>query len=135
MEDKPADFPRGHGETILVVDDEKPVRETAQAMLETFGYKVRLANDGAQALAIYTENQADIAVVLTDIMMPVMNGEAMIRAMRQLNPKVKVIASSGLKSEPDQKAIRELGVRHFIGKPFTTGAILKKLQEVINESS
>ena len=135
LEDKPADFPRGHGETILVVDDEKLVRETAQAMLETFGYKVLLANDGAQAMAIYSENQTDIAVVLTDIMMPVMNGEATIRALRQLNPKVKIIASSGLKSEPDQKGIRELGVRHFIAKPFTTGAILKKLQEVINESS
>jgi PAS domain S-box-containing protein len=134
-EDKPADFPRGRGETILVVDDEKPVRETAQAMLETFGYKVLLANDGAQALAIYSENQADIAVVLTDIVMPVMNGEATVRALRHLNPKVKIIASSGLKSEADQKAIRELGVRHFIGKPFTAGAILQKLHEVITETS
>jgi PAS domain S-box-containing protein len=135
LEDKPADFPRGRGETILVVDDEKPVRETAQAMLETFGYKVLLAKDGAQALAIYSENQADIAVVLTDIVMPVMNGEATVRALRHLNPKVKIIASSGLKSEADQKAIRELGVRHFIGKPFTAGAILQKLHEVITETS
>ncbi|MGH7977383.1 MAG: hybrid sensor histidine kinase/response regulator, partial [Limisphaerales bacterium] len=133
LEDKPADFPRGHGEIILVVDDEKPVRETAQATLETFGYKVLLANDGAQALAIYAENQADIAAVLTDIVMPVMNGEATIRALRQLNPKVKIIACSGLKSEPDYETIRELGVRHFLGKPFTAGAILQKLREAINE--
>lgn len=133
LEDKPADFPRGHGEIILVVDDEKPVRETAQATLETFGYKVLLANDGAQALAIYTKNQADIAAVLTDIVMPVMNGEATIRALRQLNPKVKIVASSGLKSEMDHEAIRELGVRHFLDKPFTAGAILKKLRDAINE--
>jgi len=133
-EDKPANFPRGQGETILVVDDEKSVRETAQAMLETFGYKVLPASDGAQALAIYSENQADIAVVLTDIVMPVMNGEATVRALRHLNPKVKIIASSGLKSDSDHEAIQKLGIRHFIGKPFTAGAILKKLREVITET-
>ena len=134
LEDRPVNFPRGQGETILVVDDEKSVRETAQAMLETFGYKVLLADDGAQALAIYSENQADIAVVLTDIVMPVMNGEATIRALRHFNPKVKIIASSGLKSEPDNEAIRGLGVSHFIGKPFTAGAILHELREVIAET-
>jgi PAS domain S-box-containing protein len=134
LEDKPANFPRGKGETILVVDDEKSVRETAQAMLETFGYKVLLANDGTQALALYSENQADIAVVLTDLLMPVMNGEATIRALRHLNPKVKIIASSGLKSDPDHEIIRELGVSHFIGKPFTAGAILQELREVITET-
>jgi CheY-like chemotaxis protein len=103
-------------------------------MLETFGYKVLLANDGTQALALYSENQADIAVVLTDLLMPVMNGEATIRALRHLNPKVKIIASSGLKSDPDHEIIRELGVSHFIGKPFTAGAILQELREVIAET-
>jgi DNA-binding response OmpR family regulator len=54
--------------------------------------------------------------------------------LRHLNSKVKIIASSGLKSDSDHEAIQELGVRHFIGKPFTAGVILKKLREVITET-
>ncbi|HVU26620.1 MAG TPA: PAS domain-containing protein [Verrucomicrobiae bacterium] len=134
LEDRPAHFPRGQGETILVVDDEKVVRETAQATLETFGYKVVLANDGAMAMAAYAENQSRISVVLTDILMPVMNGEATIRALKHINPNVKIIAASGLKSDPAPDTIHELGVRHFIAKPFTASAILEKLREVIAET-
>ncbi|HVU08688.1 MAG TPA: PAS domain-containing protein [Verrucomicrobiae bacterium] len=135
LEDQPINFPRGQGETILVVDDEKTVREATQVTLETFGYKVVLANDGAMALAAYAENQSQISVVLTDMLMPVMNGEATIRALKHINPNVKIIAASGLKSDPEPETIHELGVRHFIAKPFTASAILGKLREVITETS
>jgi len=65
----------GEGELILVVDDEAAIREIAKGTLENFGYRVLTASDGAEALALYAEHKGEIAVVLTDMMMPLMNGQ------------------------------------------------------------
>ena len=126
---------RGHGETVLVVDDEESVCEVVQRTLENFGYRVLTAGDGEKALATYVGNQATIAVVLTDLMMPVMDGATTIRALKQLNPYVKVIAGSGLGSHPDQDLLRGLGVNHFVSKPYTAETILQKLHEVLAEEA
>jgi PAS domain S-box-containing protein len=124
---------RGHGETILVVDDEEAVRQVTQMTLESCGYRVLLAPDGAKAMAIYAENQASIAAVLMDILMPVMNGVDTTRALQHINPRIKVIATSGYQSNTTQNALRDLGVTHFLPKPYTADAILQKLREVIAE--
>src|SRR5207247_177042 len=80
--DEPESLPRGHGETVLVVDDEESVLEVVQQTLENFGYNVVTARNGQQALATYLANQAGIGIVLTDLMMPVMDGAATIRALK-----------------------------------------------------
>ena len=125
--------PRGHGETVLVIDDEEAVRKVVQKTLENFGYRVLIAGDGEKAVATYVENRAAIAVVLTDLMMPVMDGAATIRALQSINPQVKVIAGSGLGRHPRRDSLIGLGVKHFVTKPYTAETILLKLQEVLAE--
>ena len=90
------DLPLGNGELILVVDDEESIREITRGTLETFGYKVVTASDGTEALAIYADRKNEIAVVLTDMVMPFMDGPATIRALQRMNPQVRIIAASGL---------------------------------------
>ena len=78
------------------MDDEAPVRMVTRRMLESFGYRVVLAPDGAQAVALYAKQKDEIAAVITDMMMPVMDGPATIRALRSMRPDVRIIAASGL---------------------------------------
>ena len=130
---KPESLLRGHGETILVVDDEEAVREITQMTLESSGYRVLLAPDGAKAIAVYAENQASVSAVLMDILMPVMNGVDTTRALQHINPQVKVIATSGYQSNTSMNALRDLGVTHFLPKPYTAETILQKLRGVIAE--
>jgi CheY-like chemotaxis protein len=127
-------LPRGRGELILVVDDEEAVRDIVQAALERFGYRVMLATNGAEAVALYAQHRAAISVVLMDMAMPVMDGPSTIIALRSVNPQVRVIASSGLASDGRVAIALGAGVRHFLPKPYTAEAILKMLKEVLAES-
>ena len=127
------DRPRGAGELILVVDDEAPVRMMTQRMLEAFGYRVVLAAHGAEALAIYTEQQHQIAVVITDMMMPVMDGPTTIRALKGLDPAVRIIASSGMHGRGDGAVEGPNAlVRHFLPKPYTAATLLTALRDVLS---
>ncbi len=129
----PPDRPRGAGELILVVDDEAPVRMMTQRMLEAFGYRVVLAAHGAEALAIYTERKHQIAVVITDMMMPVMDGPTTIRALQSLDPGVRIIASSGMHGRGDDAAEGPGAlVRHFLPKPYSAATLLTALREVLS---
>jgi CheY-like chemotaxis protein len=132
--DEPAQLQRGHGEIILVVDDEEAVREITQQTLEAFGYRVLVAEDGAAALAIYRQHRAVIAVVLTDMMMPVMDGLATIRALRKINPQVKIIAASGLAASSMVTKAVNAGVMHFLPKPYTAEVMLRVLAEILETS-
>jgi PAS domain S-box-containing protein len=93
-----ASLPRGNGETVLVVDDEASILTITSQTLQAFGYKVLTATNGATAVAAYARHQHEIAVVLTDMMMPVMDGPATILALKEINPMVKIVAASGLNS-------------------------------------
>ena len=122
---------RGHGETILVVDDEQIVREITKVTLEDSGYRVLTANDGVEAVALYARQGASIDLVLTDVVMPRLDGPSTIRAIQQLNPDVKVIASSGLNTEEQSAGARSLHGVPLLEKPFTANMLLKKLGEVL----
>ncbi len=124
-------LPRGYGELILVVDDEEGVRTVTRRTLERFGYRVMLAVHGAEAVALYAEQGAEIAVVLTDMAMPVMDGPATILALRALNPAVKIIGSSGHASGGSVAKATGAGVDHFVPKPYTAEMLLKVLAEVL----
>jgi CheY-like chemotaxis protein len=80
----------------LVVDDEASILTITSQTLQAFGYRVLTATDGADAVAVYAQHKNEIAVVLTDMMMPVMDGPATIRALMRINPAIKIIAASGL---------------------------------------
>lgn len=116
----------GHGELILVVDDEIAIREITKGTLEAYSYRALTAADGTEAVALYAQHKDDIKVVLTDLMMPYMDGPATIRALRKLNPNVRIIASSGL-AEKRETA----GVKLFLPKPYTAERLLNALAEVI----
>ncbi|HYW31602.1 MAG TPA: PAS domain S-box protein [Gemmatimonas sp.] len=125
---------RGHGELILVVDDELSVRHVTQKTLEAFGYRVVVATDGADALATYARRGDEIAAVLTDMMMPVMDGSATIRVLRKLNPSVRIIAASGLPNN-GQETGAGLGVRHFLAKPYAADALLGVLDDCLHDGT
>ena len=108
----------------MVVDDEATIREVTRSTLERFGYQVVLASDGAEALALYAQRKAEIAVVITDIMMPILDGVATIHALRRINPEVKVIAASGLMTDTQNRAALEAGAAEILEKPYTADAML-----------
>ncbi len=125
------ELPAGRGELIMVVDDELAIREVTKATLEAFNYRVVTASDGTEALALYAQQGNEIKVVLTDMMMPFLDGPATIRALLKLNPNVKIIASSGLADNGKAVEAGDLGIRHFLAKPYTADRLLKLLAEIL----
>jgi two-component system, cell cycle sensor histidine kinase and response regulator CckA len=128
-EKAPEQEPMGGGELILVVDDEANIRETLKITLELQNYRIITAKDGIEAIALYTEHQDDIKVVLIDMMMPSMGGDLAIQALRAINPNVKLIVCSGLATRETLPS--NIQVNAFIAKPFTTGDLSKTLQTVL----
>ena len=126
-------LPRGNGELILVVDDEESICRILQSTLERFGYRVLVAANGAEAVALYAQNGAEIAVVLTDMAMPVMDGPATIVALKAMNPAVRIIGSSGLSSNLGVEKALGAGVLRFVPKPYTAETLLKTLEQVLGE--
>ncbi|HSI11398.1 MAG TPA: response regulator, partial [Chthoniobacter sp.] len=125
------DFPPGNDELILVVDDEASIRTVTQQTLEAFGYRVITAVDGVDAVAVYAQRQAEIAAVITDMMMPVMDGPATIQVLAKINPSVKIIAASGLNGQAQIAKSGCVGVKDFLPKPYTTEAMLHTLANVL----
>jgi two-component system, cell cycle sensor histidine kinase and response regulator CckA len=127
-------LPRGNGQLIMVVDDEAPVREVTRRTLEAFGYRVVVAADAAEAVARFTELGDAVSVVLTDMMMPIMDGPSLIQALTRLSPGVRIIAVSGHLTEGRTVQAAGLGVRHFLLKPYTAEILLRELQQVLADS-
>lgn len=126
-------LPRGNGECILVVDDEEAIRTVAKRTLERFGYRVLLACHGAEALSIYVQHRSTIAVVITDMTMPVMDGPATIIALKIIEPKVRIVGSSGLTANGNVAKAAGAGVEHFVPKPYTAEAILRAIHDILSE--
>ena len=132
---RPAGPVRGNGELVLVVDDEEGILRVAQRLLERSGYRTLLAANGAIALAMYIEQREHIAVVLTDMAMPVMDGPALILALKALNPDVRIIGSSGLTSIIGVARATDAGAGHFLPKPYSGSALLEALQTVLTPAA
>lgn len=120
----------GSGQRILVIDDEEHIRKLAQRALERHGYQVRMAVHGQQALEIYAATPDAFALVLTDLSMPVMDGLATIRAMRAINPGVRVLTMSGLPGT-SQPPPADLSPFHFLPKPYTIDELLVAVQQAL----
>ena len=127
-------LPRGDGETILVIEDEASILSITSQTLQAFGYRVLTATDGAEALAIYAQKSDEIAVVLTDMMMPILDGPATIRALLRLNPKTKIVAVSGLNAKGSLVEATGGSVKHLLTKPYTAGTLLKTLRAILDEA-
>jgi CheY-like chemotaxis protein len=127
------DLPRGSGEMVLVVDDEVAIREITKGTLEMYGYRAIIASDGTEAVALYAQHRDEVKVVLTDMMMPYMDGPATIRALHKLNPMVKIIASSGLVENNKATPLIGDGVIAFLPKPYTAEKLLTTVATVLAE--
>lgn len=124
-------LPSGRNELILIVDDEENIRQVTEATLQRYGYRTLAASDGTDALAVYAKHGDEIAAVLTDLAMPYMDGEALTRALKKINPEVKVIAMSGLISAGQTAELRNLNVSVFLSKPFAAETLLTTLDELL----
>jgi PAS domain S-box-containing protein len=126
------DLPMGHGELILVIDDEAAIREITKETLEAYGYKTLTASDGAEGVSVFVENKKNIKAVITDMMMPVMDGKTAIIALKRINPDVKIIAASGLNVRGEITFPSDLNVQAFLRKPYTAEKLLRALAEVLS---
>jgi CheY-like chemotaxis protein len=122
---------RGKGERVLVVDDEPPIREALVGTLESHGYRAYTAEDGSDALALYFQRKDEIDLVITDLAMAQMDGITLVRSLRKVNPKVRVIVSSGHVTKEAQVVLSGLGVTTFLDKPYSADKLLRALRTVI----
>lgn len=122
---------RGNGELILVVDDEAPVREAIVSTLEASGYRCYTAEDGTDALALYFERHAAIAVVVTDLHMGIMDGITLVRSIRKIAPEARVIVSSGHIHKENQATLNNLGVTSFLEKPYSAERLLRAIRALL----
>ncbi len=125
-------MPRGNGETILIVDDEFAILSITKHTLETYGYRVLTAVDGAQAVGVFAMNRSDVDVTVTDMMMPVMDGPALVKAIHRIDPAARIIATSGLQGGGNVAKVADLGVKDFLEKPFTAGQLLTTIRRALD---
>ena len=125
---------KGNGQLILVVDDEPNVLSLTRIVLEKHNYRVLTANDGPGALAVFAQQMASVNVLLTDIMMPYMDGIALIRAIQQMKPGLTYIASTGQGEDTRHAELQSLGVKNVLSKPYDTQKLLECLHEALTSN-
>ena len=124
--------PKGNRELILLVDDETEISEIASEMLAEEGYKIILAKDGFEALRIYQQVGAQVGLVILDFFLPVMDGDAVFDELRELNPNVNVVLSSGFAEQSKLGAMLAQGLRGFIPKPYTREKLLEQVRSTLD---
>ncbi len=123
----------GHGELILVVEDERSIAKITKTMLERHGYKAILAADGTEALTCFVQNKID--AVLTDVAMPFMDGAALSRAIRKMSPQTPVIATTGGQCDAAREAeLKSLGIKTVMKKPFTINQLLTAIRDALGST-
>jgi CheY-like chemotaxis protein len=125
----------GHGELVLVVDDEHAVRLAIAHTLERHGYRTLQAADGGRAVTLYGEHRDDIALVVADLAMPDLGGWPTIAALRKLNPDVRLVASTGDAAGGHRATGSHVDVPHVIKKPYTVEALLRSVRQALDAPS
>jgi two-component system cell cycle sensor histidine kinase/response regulator CckA len=118
-------------ETILLIDDEKIVMEVNKELLESMGYTLYVAGSGQEGLAVYMEKKDKIDLVILDMIMPGISGSDTFDRLRQINPKVKVLLSSGYSLTGKAQAIMDRGCNGFLQKPFKLEELSGKVREML----
>ncbi len=125
-------LPGGAGEMILVIDDEVAVREMTRTVLEAFGYRTLTADNGATALGVFASHKSEVRLVITDLMMPIMDGMATIRALRNMNPGIRIVATSGLANSANVAELNKFGIEAFLEKPYNADTLLDTVAKALN---
>lgn len=118
-------------DTILVIDDEEPVREAITDILEAEGWQVMAASKGTSGIELYRRQPDNIRLVLLDLSMPDMNGEETFRVLREINPNVRVILSSGYHESEATRLFQGKGLKGFIQKPYDANTLITKIHRYI----
>jgi two-component system cell cycle sensor histidine kinase/response regulator CckA len=119
-------------ETVLLVDDEKVILEVGEGILNALGYKVVKARGGKEAIEIYSQNRDTIDMVILDMIMPDMGGGDTYRKLKEMDPNIKVLLSSGYSVNGQATEILKKGCNGFIQKPFSAKNLSKKLREILD---
>lgn len=125
---------RGGDETILLVEDEELLRDAAKEILSSNGYKVLTAGDGEEATQIYSRRKGEIALVVSDLGLPKIQGDELFKNVKEMNPKVKAIFASGYLEPHLKSELLKAGVKDFIQKPYVPTEILKKVRETLDHT-
>ena len=123
--------PMGKGELILVADDEAAIRSIAAQTLETFGYRVLTAIDGAHAIALSALHRDQLRLMITDMVMPVMDGMAAIRAVRSIVPHIRIIATSGMDGSEGKQPGGQPSIHAYLNKPYSADQLLQAVNDVL----
>ena len=119
-------------EMILLVDDDDIIVKVGEQILNRLGYKVIIANGGREAIELYQENQAKIDMVILDMIMPEVDGKMAYEKLKEINPGIKVLLSSGYSITGQAQEILDQGCNGFIQKPFSLKDLSLKLREVLD---
>ncbi len=130
-----SDIPLGRGELILLVDDEALIREVTKEALESAGYRVNTAADGAEAVALYAEKKSEVDLVITDGRMPIMDGSTTIKVLQKMNPGIRVIVTSGLSSIGTEIMQSNGNVLAYLQKPFSANTLLETVANVLHQEA
>jgi CheY-like chemotaxis protein len=117
--------------TALLVDDEGVILEVGKDLLEAMGYRVLTADNGKEAIEVYRKNRDDIDIVVLDMVMPTVGGGEVFDCMKEINPDVKVLLSSGYSVDGEATEILERGCNSFIQKPFRMNELADKIGEIL----
>lgn len=126
------ELPRGNGELVLVVDDEAAIRMLTRQTLDAYGYVTTVASNGAEAIDFIESGRESVALVLTDMAMPVMDGAALAAYLLRNHPSIPVVAASGLNANGGVARAKDSGVRSFLSKPYTTTELLRTIFEALH---
>ncbi|MGA2740580.1 MAG: PAS domain S-box protein [Bryobacteraceae bacterium] len=130
--EQPAEFRARHGRgTILVVDDESGMRSLAGAILESSGFRVLTACDGGDAIRVFERHAGDVAAIVLDLTMPVMNGEEAAVELRRIRVDVPIILSSGYSEHEVAARFAGKGLAGFLKKPYEPAELTEALQRVL----
>ncbi|MCK5543568.1 MAG: PAS domain S-box protein [Desulfobulbaceae bacterium] len=120
-------------ETVLLVDDEDIILEVSCELLETIGYRVLTAGCGKESIEIYKNNRDKIDIVVLDMVMPDINGAVVYKRLKEINPDVKVLLSSGYSIDGHATEILNQGCDGFIQKPFTLQSLSRKIKDILEK--
>jgi CheY-like chemotaxis protein len=133
--EKAEPLPGGHGELIMVVDDDASVLLITKQALEAFGYRVITATDGAQAIGLFSRRHSEIAAVVTDMIMPVMDGPTLIAALQSIDANVRLVATSGSGTPAYQRKLTKAGVGQMLHKPYTADDLLRTVADILTRGT
>ncbi len=126
------DTPQGQGELILLVEDDQAVRNVTQAILEALKYKVITATNGQEALVLYNQHRDKVALVLTDLAMPEMDGLSLAQRLREQNPEVAIIAMTGYPQETETKELLAQGIIAWLQKPLSVKTLAQTVRQALS---